>query len=401
MGNYDFELDLSSVNTMSVINSWIDANTHVLEFGSANGRLTRYLKEEKKCKITIVEIDEEAGRQAAQYADTAYVGTEYGNIDKYYWLDDIEKYDYIILADVLEHLSNPQEVLRKCKKVLNENGKILVSIPNIAHNSILIDLFNDKFCYDEVGLLDKTHIHFFTYKTFETMIRNIGLYITKQVPIYSRVGWNEIHNTYHDVPHYVERELRKRKSGCIYQYVFCISQCECSDAKLNFDDIQPLQQELNEDNEISCYWWENDNELDYHRVSKIYKTDSNEIRVNLEINRSIKKLRLDLLENNALIIIEAIKIKLKNGNCYDINIKECNACKRIGNIFLFTTSDPIIELDVDKYEGNIIENIEVSFKIIDNSMEESDLEKYEILFSTLYNIQNQDTKIKGWRKSEV
>ena len=53
MGNYNFELDLKSVNTMSVINGWIQNDADVLEFGPANGRLTKYLTMQKNCKVTI------------------------------------------------------------------------------------------------------------------------------------------------------------------------------------------------------------------------------------------------------------------------------------------------------------------------------------------------------------
>ena len=59
MGNYNFELDLKSVNTMSVINGWIQNDADVLEFGPANGRLTKYLTMQKNCKVTIVEIDQQ------------------------------------------------------------------------------------------------------------------------------------------------------------------------------------------------------------------------------------------------------------------------------------------------------------------------------------------------------
>lgn len=74
MGNYDFELDLKSVNTMSVINEWIKKETNILEFGPANGRLTKYLKYEKNCTVTIVELDEESGKEAKQFATKSYIG---------------------------------------------------------------------------------------------------------------------------------------------------------------------------------------------------------------------------------------------------------------------------------------------------------------------------------------
>ncbi len=162
MGKYDFELDLYDENTISWIAQSVEAGSDVLEFGPANGRLTRYLKEKKGCHVDIVEIDEESGSEAAQYAEVSYIGDEEGDIEKYYWLSDNKKYDFIIFADVLEHLIHSDEVLKRCRRVIKENGKILVSIPNAAHNSVIIELFNDEFSYNPTGILDNTHVHFFT-----------------------------------------------------------------------------------------------------------------------------------------------------------------------------------------------------------------------------------------------
>lgn len=107
MGNYDFSLDLDTVNTMSVLIGWIKSDSKILEFGPASGRLTKYLKEEKNCAVTIVEMDESSGKIAAQYAKRAYLGKEEGNIENFYWAKDPSLYDYIVFADVLEHLSDP------------------------------------------------------------------------------------------------------------------------------------------------------------------------------------------------------------------------------------------------------------------------------------------------------
>ena len=125
MGDYDFRLDLNTRNTMSLINRWIDRETVVLEFGPANGRLTKYLKEEKSCAVTIVEIDAESGREASAFAEQSFIGKKEGNIENYCWMKTSRKYDYIIFADVLEHLSNPKDVLKNCCSVLKEQGKIL------------------------------------------------------------------------------------------------------------------------------------------------------------------------------------------------------------------------------------------------------------------------------------
>ena len=152
MGKYDFDLELYEDNPLAWIADRVAVSSRVLEFGSADGRLTRYLKENKNCLVDIVEIDEESGKKAALYANRAFVGSGEGDIEKYCWLLDGEKYDFIIFADVLEHLLHPWEVVKKCKKALVPQGQILASVPNIAHNSIIIDLINDRFTYHPTGL---------------------------------------------------------------------------------------------------------------------------------------------------------------------------------------------------------------------------------------------------------
>lgn len=104
--------------------------------------------------------------------------------------NDKKKYDYIIFADVLEHLTNPDEVIFKLTSKLKKDGKILISIPNIAHCDIISELFNFNFNYNDEGILDSTHLRFFTNNSFIEMINNIE----EKNNIYYNV--NKIGNTY-------------------------------------------------------------------------------------------------------------------------------------------------------------------------------------------------------------
>lgn len=72
-------------------------------------------------------------------------------------------FDYIIFGDVLEHLRDPLKVIKYCRGLLSERGCILASIPNLMHITVIEQLLQGRFTYTENGLLDKTHIHFFTY----------------------------------------------------------------------------------------------------------------------------------------------------------------------------------------------------------------------------------------------
>lgn len=226
MRKYDFKLDIYGDNTIAWIANRVENKSKILEFGSANGRLTKYLSEEKQCEVDIVEIDKVSGREAAEYAHHAWIGCEEGDIENYMWMDTTETYDFLIFADVLEHLIHPKEVLKRCGAVMKENGRILVSIPNASHNSVIIQLFNDQFDYTPTGILDNTHLKFFTRNSFEKMAQEAGWTIIEEKAKQNRVGENEISCKYDDVSKDLFKELVHRPTGNIYQYMFVLAPCE-------------------------------------------------------------------------------------------------------------------------------------------------------------------------------
>lgn len=83
-------------------------------------------------------------------------------------------FDYILFGDVLEHLRDPQGVLRYCREKLSEHGAILACIPNLMHISVMRQLINGRFQYEDTGLLDRSHIHLFTYYQIILMFQEEG-----------------------------------------------------------------------------------------------------------------------------------------------------------------------------------------------------------------------------------
>ena len=84
-----------------------------------------------------------------------------------------QKFDYVLLLDVIEHLTNFNQLLTLVKNNLREDSKLILSTPNIAHISVRLGLLTGNFTYTEYGILDKTHVHFFTLKTFtHTLVAN-------------------------------------------------------------------------------------------------------------------------------------------------------------------------------------------------------------------------------------
>lgn len=218
---YDFEMETDESTSVGKIVAQIKENSDVLEFGPGNGRMTSYLMEEKQCNVSIVELDKELYDHVSQFSTDAF----YGNIDENDWVDYFagKKFDYIIFADVLEHLMNPKNALAKVKPFLKEHGQILITFPNLAHNSVLIELFNNRLDWKETGLLDGTHKSFYLQDGFEKLFSELDLHIAKEDFTFNQVGYNEIDVTYEDLPVEVRAAFKARPYGEVYQYFFALS----------------------------------------------------------------------------------------------------------------------------------------------------------------------------------
>lgn len=156
-------------NLADLVTTDTERTCKVLEIGCDLAATLLEIKNRNRAfEIYGVEINENAVELAKYVANV-----KYGNIEKLEIPFD-EKFDYIIFGDVLEHLHNTEKVIEFCKSILNPDGYIVASIPNIMHISVMKQLINGMFQYEDMGLLDRTHIHFFTYYEIAKMFLNQG-----------------------------------------------------------------------------------------------------------------------------------------------------------------------------------------------------------------------------------
>lgn len=153
----------------------IPQGSSILEFGSASGYMTRYLKEQLDCKVTIVELDPECAESASKYAVDCFVGSA-EDPSWSDWLGD-RQFDVILFCDVLEHLRSPWDTLKWSTSHLTDAGSIFCSIPNVAHHTVIAHLLENEFEYFTCGLLDITHIRFFTARSVKNMVDYCNLSI--------------------------------------------------------------------------------------------------------------------------------------------------------------------------------------------------------------------------------
>jgi 2-polyprenyl-3-methyl-5-hydroxy-6-metoxy-1,4-benzoquinol methylase len=153
----------------------VGENKKVLEVGCAMGYQTRALQEMQGCQVTGIEIDPNAAMHARPYCEDLIVG-DIETMDVNQQLQD-KLFDVITFADVLEHLKKPSAVLLKIRPFMREGAYILASIPNIAHCSVIYEMARGRFEYRSMGLLDDTHIHFFTRQTIYDAFEKAGYLI--------------------------------------------------------------------------------------------------------------------------------------------------------------------------------------------------------------------------------
>jgi SAM-dependent methyltransferase len=116
---------------------------------------------------------------AAQLARDNGVTVIVADIEQPGAIEQIErKFDAIILMDVLEHLRYPAEVLRRLQGALNSQGRILITGPNIANWGVRKDLFFGKWKYVDAGILDRTHLHFYTGQGWRELVEEAGYQVT-------------------------------------------------------------------------------------------------------------------------------------------------------------------------------------------------------------------------------
>lgn len=153
----------------------------ILEIGCGQGEFTKQLKNKDR-ELWGIELNADAARIASDALDHVICG----DFNLIYNQFPQNSFDCIVLNDVLEHMLNPWEAIAKAKLLLNKNGKIVSSIPNFRFmsNFIIEILYHGNFQYkEEGGILDDTHLRFFTSKSIIQMYKEQGFTIEKHCGI--------------------------------------------------------------------------------------------------------------------------------------------------------------------------------------------------------------------------
>ncbi len=170
-GNYSASLN-------RVVCSKVPNNSVCLDVGCWDGNMGEYLSQSKSCVVDGIDVNQQMlGRARTRgYRHTFKINLNSENYD----LSALPRdYDVFLFADVLEHLINPKDLLSELRPYLKPNGKIVVSLPNVAFLLNRLNLLFGRWNYTEFGTLDKTHLKFYTLKTAKTFVESAGYKVEK------------------------------------------------------------------------------------------------------------------------------------------------------------------------------------------------------------------------------
>lgn len=320
---YTSTVQLSNENdSHTKIIKQVQPNSTILEFGCASGGMTKYLRNELNCKVYIVEIDLDSFNIAKEFAEKGICCDIMG----LKWLIEFQNiaFDYVIFSDVLEHLLDPNYVLKEVKGLLKDTGRILVSLPNIAHNDVLKDLYENEFNYSETGILDKTHIRFFAYKNLLDFFKNSGYSIESIDYIIKESGLVNLSNNS------LTKLLNERKLGNIFQFIVVLQKSEVSinDFNMEIDVPEVFLKKIYFDYGLG--FTESD-------VMSFTNDAEGEFNFNFTIPAGVRNIRFDPIENQ-LCYIKNLNMFTSTGK---MNWDSSNG-RSYEEYLLFETLDPQI-----------------------------------------------------------
>lgn len=219
--NYERIIHENVEESLSKIVNKISFNSVVLDVGCGSGMLGSYLSKSRGCIVDGVDSDESAIKICR--SNSKYRLTEVKNLESELLTNVFltEGYDYIVVADVLEHLACPDLLLAELTKLIKPHGTIIFSVPNITHISVGFELLFGYFEYSNNGLFDNTHMRFYSRQTLLKKLEDFGLFSweidTVQKEIEETEFSNHISNLFPD--QWMTALVAGREDALTYQWL--------------------------------------------------------------------------------------------------------------------------------------------------------------------------------------
>ena len=313
---YDRSISADSRDSLWIISERVVGASKVLDIGIGSGALGDYLTSKKNCQVDGVEKIPAFANIAKPFYRRLYNA----DIETAKLTDIIvdDKYDYIVLADVLEHLREPGETFKQIPQLMTQGGHLLLSVPNIGHAGVIAGLLSGQFNYRKDGLLDSTHVRFFTRASLYELLESHGFEVLSITPLQKDILETEFKEYFLDTyaPALV-RTLLAQADALTYQFIV--------DAVYNPDAVGVGKRSASAiaitDNQLSfgcqLFWNmpdENYSSAQCISASGVIGKGRQSICFNFpDIDIAPSKLRLDLSDRPGLINIFSMRLIAANG----------------------------------------------------------------------------------------
>ena len=203
--------------SLSVLASLVHNQATVLDLGCGSGALGQHLSETRGCTLDGVTLSE----AEATHARPHYRRVVVDNLESCDLVATFagSHYDFIVCADVLEHLSRPEQVLAACRQLLQPEGRLLISVPNAGYTGLIAELLEGEFLYREEGLLDRTHLRFFTRRSLARFLGEQRWAIDSVDTIARELPDSEFDAAFDRLPPSVARHLLGAPDALSYQFI--------------------------------------------------------------------------------------------------------------------------------------------------------------------------------------
>ena len=364
---YTRRLDPHGQDSLAKIARLIAPHALILDLGAGPGTLGQYLSTIKQCTVDGVEYDPAQAQIAAPfYRNLQITDLEQADLAKIF---AGQQYDYIVCADVLEHLRNPGHVADQLPDLLKPDGRILLSIPNIAHAGLIADLLAGEFRYGPEGLLDETHVRFFTRKSLLEFLQQHHLRTLSIDTVNVDISASEFRARHIDaLPPKLYRYLRAQPDALTYQFIVEAAPADRNaPGRISQGTDLPATITPQPELHFACqlYWRTRDN--DYREENSLTSlaqigNDRQLIELALpSLNEELTGLRLDPADRPGFLHIHSLSLVGQNGEivwAWDgerATLEQSrhrqmafanNLTKRFEVTALVTGEDPSVELPV-------------------------------------------------------
>lgn len=299
--------------SLSKITGIVTNNSVILDIGCSSGMLGRYLSRKKGCVIDGIDIDE----SALKNCHPIYRKVIIKNLETDDVMNELiaESYDFIVVADVIEHLNQPEKLLRQLRLLIKPHGTIIFSVPNITHIAASLELLSGRFNYAPNGLLDNTHLRFYSYQNLVEKLANSGLYLWALETVHRDLTETEFGDAQVNLfpRQWLDALIASRPDSLVYQWI--VSTRIYPSLEIVNDLARQKRRSISPIFTTALYW-ERDADSGFNEINKLpgYKKEigNNEVEVEFHFpiseTEKIHRIRIDPASEVKSIWLKSAKI---------------------------------------------------------------------------------------------